>query len=105
MSPKTIDGEEKVRIVAWRQENMIMKKSADVLRGQMTLHVTYPKMSFLLPNLDLDDHQRPPNSLMRYGANHYTGTITLVHQNSRRCIRIISGTSPSDVSSAARRRT
>ena len=29
-----MDGEEKVRILAWRQENVIMKKCSDVLRGQ-----------------------------------------------------------------------
>ena len=29
-----MDGKENVRILAWRLENMIMKKSADVLRGQ-----------------------------------------------------------------------
>ena len=29
-----MDGEEKVRILAWRQENVIMKESSDVLRGQ-----------------------------------------------------------------------
>ena len=34
MSRQTIDGEEKVRILAWRQENVIMKTSANVLRGQ-----------------------------------------------------------------------
>ena len=27
-----MDGEEKVRILAWRQENVITKKSADILR-------------------------------------------------------------------------
>ena len=64
-----MDGEEKVRILAWRQENVIMKKSSDVLRGQgylwwpcWLLHVTYPKMSLLLPRLDLDDNQRPANT-------------------------------------------
>ena len=34
MSRKTMDGEEMVRILAWRQENVIMKKLADVLRMQ-----------------------------------------------------------------------
>ena len=34
MSRKNIDGKENVRILAWRQENVIMKKSADVLRAQ-----------------------------------------------------------------------
>ena len=34
MSRKTMAGEEKVRILAWRQENVIMKKIADALRGQ-----------------------------------------------------------------------
>ena len=29
MRRKRRDGEEKVRILAWRQENVIMKKSAD----------------------------------------------------------------------------
>ena len=29
-----MDGEEKVRILEWRQKNLILKKSADVLRGQ-----------------------------------------------------------------------
>ena len=29
-----MDGEEKVTIFAWRQENVSTKKSADVLRGQ-----------------------------------------------------------------------
>ena len=28
-----MDGIKNVRILAWRQENVIMKKSADVLRG------------------------------------------------------------------------
>ena len=111
MSRQTIDGEEKVRILASRQENVIMKTSANVLRGQgdlwrpcWLLHVTYPKMAFLLPSLDLDDHQRPPNSLMMYGDKNYAGTITSVHQNSRRCIRFILGTSLSDVSSTVWRR-
>ena len=62
-------------------------------------------MPFLLPNLDFDDHRRPPNTLMIYCSENYARTITLVHQNSRRCIQIISGTSPSDVSSTAWRRT
>ena len=30
----SVDDEEEVRILAWRQENMMMKKSADVFRGQ-----------------------------------------------------------------------
>ena len=34
MSRKHMVGIENVRILAWRQENVIMKKSADVLRGQ-----------------------------------------------------------------------
>ena len=34
LSRKTMDGEVKVRILAWIQESVIMKKSADVLRGQ-----------------------------------------------------------------------
>ena len=34
MGRKRMDDEEKVRIFAWRQENVITKKSADVLRGQ-----------------------------------------------------------------------
>ena len=46
------------------------------------MHVTYPKVSFLLPSVDLDDHQRPPNTLMMYGDKSYAGTLTLVHQNS-----------------------
>ena len=29
-----MDGEEKIRIFAWRQENVTTKNSADVLRGQ-----------------------------------------------------------------------
>ena len=56
MSRKMMDGEEKVRILARRQENVIMEKSAYVLRGQghllrpcWLLHVTYPNMPFLLP--------------------------------------------------------
>ena len=69
------------------------------------LHVTYPKMSFLPTSLDLDDHQRPPNTLMVCGAKNYTRNITLVHQNSMWCIKIMSGTSPSDVSSNAWKRT
>ena len=47
---------------------------------------------------------RPPNTLMIYCSENYARTITLVHQNSRRCIRIISGMSLSDVSSTACRR-
>ena len=62
-------------------------------------------MLFLLPNLDFDDHRRTLNTLMIYWSENYARTITLVHQNSRRCIQIISGTSPSDVSSTAWRRT
>ena len=31
MSRKRRDGEEKLRILVWRQENVIMKKCADVL--------------------------------------------------------------------------
>ena len=34
MSPKNMGGKENVRILTWRQENVIMKKSADVLKGQ-----------------------------------------------------------------------
>ena len=34
MSQKNLDGKENVRILARRQENVIMKNSADVLRGQ-----------------------------------------------------------------------
>ena len=37
MTRKTTDGEEKVRILAWRQENVTRKKFADVLRGQVPL--------------------------------------------------------------------
>ena len=32
-----MDGKEKVRIFAWRQEYVTTKKSADVLRGQCHL--------------------------------------------------------------------
>ena len=34
MSQKNMDGKENVKILTWRQENVIMKKSAYVLRGQ-----------------------------------------------------------------------
>ena len=34
MGRKRMDGEEKVSIFAWRQENVTTKKSANVLRGQ-----------------------------------------------------------------------
>ena len=34
MGRKRMDGEEKVRFFAWRQENVTTKKSADVLRCQ-----------------------------------------------------------------------
>ena len=34
MGRKRMDGEEKVRIVAWRKENVTTKKSEVVLRGQ-----------------------------------------------------------------------
>ena len=34
MGRKSMDGEEKVGILAWRQENVILKISADLLRGQ-----------------------------------------------------------------------
>ena len=34
MGRKKMDGEEKVRILAWRQENVTAIKSAYVLRGQ-----------------------------------------------------------------------
>ena len=34
MGRKSMDGEEKVIIFAWRQENVATKKSADVLRSQ-----------------------------------------------------------------------
>ena len=37
---------------------------------------------------------RPPNTLMIYCSEIYARTITLVHQNSRKCIQIISETSP-----------
>ena len=113
MGRKRMDGKEKVRIFAFRLANVTTKKSADVLRGQghlewhcWLLHVTYLKMPFLLPNLDLDDHRRPPNALMIYYSENYARTITLVHQiNSRQCIRIILRTSPSEVSSTACKRT
>ena len=72
MGRKRMEGEEKVRILAWRQENVNTKKSAYVLRGQghlwwscWLLHVTYLKMPFLLTNLDLDDHQHTDDLLRR----------------------------------------
>ena len=34
MGRKRMDGEEKVRMFAWRPENVTTIKSADVLRGQ-----------------------------------------------------------------------
>ena len=34
MCQKIMDGEGKVRNLAWRRENVILKKSAVVLRGQ-----------------------------------------------------------------------
>ena len=34
MSRKRTDGEDKVRILVWRQENVTAKKYADVLREQ-----------------------------------------------------------------------
>ena len=34
MGRKRMDGEEKVRIFLWRQENVTTIRSADVLRGQ-----------------------------------------------------------------------
>ena len=34
MGRKRMNGEATVRILAWRQENLTMKKSAGVLRGQ-----------------------------------------------------------------------
>ena len=34
MCRKKMDGEEKVRIFEWRQENVTTKKSSDVLKGQ-----------------------------------------------------------------------
>ena len=34
MGRKNMNGEAKVRILAWRQENVIMNRSADVLRVQ-----------------------------------------------------------------------
>ena len=34
MSRKNMDGKENVRILAWKQENVIMKKFAYALRGQ-----------------------------------------------------------------------
>ena len=34
MSRKNMDGKENVRILAWRQENVTMKKFTDALRGQ-----------------------------------------------------------------------
>ena len=37
MGQKRMDGEEKIRILAWRQDNVTTKKSADVLRGQSQL--------------------------------------------------------------------
>ena len=99
-----MNGEAKVKILAWKQENVIMKKICRRTKSARSSTMTFlavahdlPKMSFLPPSLDLDDHQRPPNTLMMYGDKNYAGTITLVHHNSRRCIRIISGTSPSDL--------
>ena len=47
MDRKRMDGEEKVRIFEWRQDNVTTKKSADLLKGQgqlwwhcWLLHVT-----------------------------------------------------------------
>ena len=34
MGRKKMDGEEKVGIFAWRQENVTTKKSSDTLKGQ-----------------------------------------------------------------------
>ena len=34
----------------------------------------------MLPSLDLDDLQRPPNTLMMYGGKYYAGAFTLVQQ-------------------------
>ena len=34
MGRKRMDGKERVRIFAWKQENVARKKSAGVLRGQ-----------------------------------------------------------------------
>ena len=59
------ESKEKIRTLAWRQENETMKQSADVLRGQghcWLLHVTYRKMLFLLQSFDLEDHQRPTHT-------------------------------------------
>ena len=35
MGRKRMDGKEKIRIFAWRQENVTTKMSADVLRGKV----------------------------------------------------------------------
>ena len=78
MGRKRMDGEEKVSIFAWRQENVTTKKSANVLRGQghlwwrcWLLHVINLKMPFQLLNLDLDDHRRPPHILLIYCSENY----------------------------------
>ena len=69
MCRNRMDDEEKVRILAWRQKNLTTKKSTGILKGQghlcwscWLLLVTYIKMSFLLPNLDLDHDRRHPNT-------------------------------------------
>ena len=102
MGRKRMDGEEKVRIFAWRQENVTTKKVC-----RRTKRSRSSVMALLAAEHDQPQDAipatksrsgRPANTLMIHCSENYTRTITLVHQKSRRCIQIISGTSlPSGV--------
>ena len=112
MGRKGMDGKEKVRIFAWRQENVTTKKicrrtkrsRSSVMAFLVAAH-DLPQDAIPATKSRLDDHRRPPNTLMIDCNKNYARTITLVYQNSRRCIQIISGTSSSAVSSITCKRT
>ena len=112
MGRKEMDSKEKVRIFAWRQENVTTKKVCRRTKRSRSSVMAFlvavrdlPQNAIPATKSRLDDYRRPPNTLMIDCNKNYARTITLVHQNSRRCIQIISGTSPSDVSSITCRRT
>ena len=87
-----MDGEEKVRILAWRQEKVVMKKIC-----RCTKRARSSVMTLLAAARDLatprchscyqtsiwtttKDLQTPPNSLMMYEDKNYAGTITQMYR-------------------------
>ena len=73
MCQKRINGEEKVRILAWRQEDLTTKticrrtkRARSYVMVLLAAACDLTRHAIPLPNLDLDDHRRPPNILLIY---------------------------------------